>query len=247
MPLENFAAMALALGVGGLVKGATGMGLPIVALPILAAFLGVQHAVALICFPVLVTNLWQVFRLRADFWAADFLPRLMLGGLVGIALGTVIIASVPERSLSLALALVVLLYVGLRLTRPQLVLSRAHGLTFAVPAGLAAGLLQGATGIGSPVGATYIHAMRLGRTAHVFALSAMFLLFAVVQIPALAIAGVLTPKVALEGAFAVLPALMMLPVGSWLASHLSQAMFDRLVLALLLVVALQMLVRNLAF
>ena len=74
MPLENLLAMALALGVGGLVKGATGMGLPLVALPILAAFLGVQHAVALMCFPGIITNIWQVWRFRAAMWETDFLP-----------------------------------------------------------------------------------------------------------------------------------------------------------------------------
>ena len=33
MPLDGILVMALALGGGGLVKGATGMGLPLVALP----------------------------------------------------------------------------------------------------------------------------------------------------------------------------------------------------------------------
>ena len=245
MSFDALLVMALALGLGGLVKGATGMGLPIVALPILASFLGVQHAVALICFPVLITNVWQIWRFRADLWTADFLPALVLGGAVGILLGTVLIAALPERILSLTLALVVLFYVALRLARPQLVLPPALARRIAAPIGFGAGLLQGATGIGSPVGATFIHAMRLHRTAHVFALSAMFLLFAVVQIPALAVAGILTWPIALHGVLATLPALLTLPIGVWLAGRLSQAAFDRLVMALLVVVALELLVGNL--
>jgi uncharacterized protein len=246
MSFQALLAMALALGVGGLVKGATGMGLPIVALPILASFLGVQHAVAVMCFPLLITNLWQVWRYRADMWSAEFLPRLLAGGAIGIALGTALIAVLPERTLSLTLASCVFAYVGLRLSSPQFTLSSSLGKTIAAPIGIAAGTLQGATGIGSPVGATFIHAMRLHRTAHVFALSAMFLLFAVVQIPALAIAGVLSLPITLEGLFATLPAVLMLPVGAWLASYLSQRTFDRLILALLIVIALQLVWKNLA-
>jgi uncharacterized membrane protein YfcA len=238
--------MALALGAGGLVKGATGMGLPIAALPILVSFLSVQHAVALLVFPLLTTNLWQVWRFRADLWHADFLPPLLVGGGFGIAAGTVLIASLPERILSFAVAGVVFAYVALRLLKPQFAVSPALGRKLAAWMGFASGLLQGATGMGGPVGATFIHAMRLHRTAHVAALSAMFLLFVIVQIPALTLVGLLTWQIALESAFAVLPAIAMVPVGAWLASRLSQAAFDRLVLALLVVVAAQLLLRNLA-
>ena len=124
MPLEALLVMAVALGAGGLVKGATGMGLPAVAVPILASFLGVPKAVALMCLPILVTNAWQVWRFRADFATADFLPALILAGAVGVGLGTWLITSVPERGLSLGLAVMVLIYVGWALAKPHFTLSR---------------------------------------------------------------------------------------------------------------------------
>ena len=127
MSLDALLVMAVALGAGGLVKGATGMGLPIVAIPILASFLGVPTAVALLCLPIVVTNTWQVWRFRADFYTADFLPMLILGGVVGIGLGTRLITSVPERGLSLALAVMVLAYVGWALAKPHFTLSRRLG------------------------------------------------------------------------------------------------------------------------
>jgi uncharacterized protein len=244
--LEALIAMALALGAGGLVKGAVGMGLPLVALPILASFLGVQHAVALLVFPLLVTNVWQAWQFRADLWRLDFLPALLAGGGVGIALGTILIASLPERSLSLAVAAVVLLYVGVRLLKRQFVVSPPLGRRLAAPMGFGSGMMQGATGMGGPIGVTFIHAMRLHRTAHVAALSAIFLTFVAVQIPALILVGLLTWRIALESAFAVLPAIAMVPVGAWLASRLSPVVFDRLVVAVLVVVAVQLVVKNLA-
>jgi uncharacterized membrane protein YfcA len=240
VPLENLLAMALALGVGGLVKGATGMGLPLLALPILAAFLGVQHAVALMCLPVIITNFWQVWRFRAAMWEGDFLPAMALGGAAGVAVGTWFIVSVPERALSLALALLVFTYIALRLANPHFAVPRRLGKQLAPGFGFGAGVLQGATGIGSPISVTFIHAMRLGRAAHVFAVSVTFLLYTVVQIPALAVAGVMTWGIALEGVIAMLPALATMPLGNWLAGRISQAVFDRIVLALLAVVALEL-------
>ena len=77
----------------------------------------------------------------------------------------------------------VLGYVGWALAKPHFTLSRRLGRQLAPVAGLGAGVLQGATGIPAPIGVTFIHSLRLHRTAHVFAVSAMFLLFAVVQIP----------------------------------------------------------------
>jgi len=46
MDLSSAVIMALALAAGAIVKGATGMGLPLVALPVLTAAFGLQHAVA---------------------------------------------------------------------------------------------------------------------------------------------------------------------------------------------------------
>jgi uncharacterized membrane protein YfcA len=112
--------------------------------------------------------------------------------------------------------------------------------------GFGAGLLQGATGIGSPISVTFIHAMRLGRAAHVFAISVIFLLSTVVQVPALMVAGVMTWRIAIEGILALAPALAVMPIGNWLAGRMSQATFDRIVLALLALVALELLWKSVA-
>jgi uncharacterized membrane protein YfcA len=238
--------MALALGLGGLVKGATGMGLPIIALPILASFLGVQHAVALMCVPVVVTNLWQIWRFRADYRSADFLPPMFVGGIAGIAIGTWLLTSLPERALSFALAVLVIAYVGLGVLKPHFHMPRPLGLKLAPLFGLGAGVLQGATGVGSPLSVTFIHAMRLWRTAHVFAVSAMFLLLTIVQMPALAVAGVLTWTILLEGAVAIVPAFLAMQAGNRLAARLSPKAFDRIVLAVLALIAVELLVKSLA-
>ena len=242
MDLGSALVMVLALGAGAVVKGATGMGLPLVALPVLTAVFGLQHAVGLMTIPLIVTNAWQVWRFRAEAGSPRmvFMPWFLVAGAVGIGLGTWALTSLPERLLVLALGIILLAYVALRLATPHWVLGTEMARRFGPLAGLGGGTLQGATGISAPIGVTFIHAMGLERSAHVFAVSAMFLLFAVVQLPALWAAGVMQPLWMLQGVLALVPILIFMPIGQWVSGKLSRRAFDRMILIFLGVIGLKM-------
>ncbi len=113
-------------------------------------------------------------------------------------------------------------------------LSRAR---VAPASGFVSGLLQGATGISAPVSITFLSSLGLGRSGFVFAISTLFVSFSVVQVPSLALAGILTWDRLLLSALALVPILIAMPLGGWLASRISREAFDRLVLALLAVIA----------
>ena len=234
--------MVLALGAGAIVKGATGMGLPLVALPVLTAVFGLQHAVGLMTIPLIITNAWQVWRFRDEAGSPRmaFMPMFLVAGAIGIALGTWALTSLPERVLVLALGIILLAYVALRLATPHWALSTAMAKRFGPLAGLGGGTLQGATGISAPIGVTFIHSMGLDRAAHVYAVSAMFLLFAVVQLPALWAAGVMQPLWLLQGLLALVPILIFMPIGQWASGKLSRQAFDRMILLFLGVIGLKM-------
>ncbi|MCP8882982.1 sulfite exporter TauE/SafE family protein [Devosia sp. XJ19-1] len=238
----RLAVMVLALGAGAIVKGATGMGLPLVALPVLTTFFGLQHAVGLMCVPLIFTNAWQVWRFRAA--ANDdrmaFLPLFLVGGAVGIGLGTWALTSLPERALVLTLGIILLCYVALRLAAPHFVVGPVLARRAGPLAGMGGGVLQGATGISAPIGVTFIHAMSLDRDTHVFAVSTMFLLYALVQLPALSIAGVMQPQWLLEGFMALLPILLFMPLGQAIAGRLSRKAFDRMILIFLGLIGVKM-------
>ena len=234
--------MAIALGAGAVVKGATGMGLPLVALPVLTTFFGLQHAVGLMCVPLIFTNAWQVWRFRSS--ARDermgFLPLFLVGGAIGIALGTWALTSLPERALVLTLGVILLVYVVLRLAAPHFVVSPGLARRIGPIFGMGGGVLQGATGISAPIGVTFIHAMSMDRDAHVFAVSTMFLLYSSVQLPSLAIAGVMQGQWLLEGFLALIPILAFMPLGQAIAGKLSRQAFDRMILIFLGLIGLKM-------
>lgn len=243
-PFEVLLVMALALGAGGLVKGATGAGLPLIALPVLAAFLGVAHAVAIISLPVLVTNVWQTAQLRDELSKLKFLPPMLIAGAAGVAIGVWALTMVPDRGLSAILGMLLFAYIALRFGKPEFRIGEAAAVALAWPAGFVAGILQGATGISAPVGLTFIHALRLERRAHVAAVSTMFLVLVALQVPALAVAGILDRERFIQSALAILPAVAAMPVGTYFSSRLSQTAFDRVILTLLGVIGIELLAKG---
>jgi len=238
----SWAIMGLALAGGAIVKGATGMGLPLIALPVLTAVFGLQHAVVLMVIPLILTNAWQVWRFRAEARSErlGFMPLFLVGGGIGIVLGTWLLTNLDEHLLVLALGVILLVYVALRLSNPHFALGLALAKRLGPIAGTGAGILQGATGISAPIGVTFIHSMSLERNAHVFAVSAMFLLFSVVQLPALWAAGIVEPEWLGQGVLAMIPILIFMPVGQMLAQRLSRKAFDRLILVFLGVIGVKM-------
>ncbi|MHA6689417.1 sulfite exporter TauE/SafE family protein [Devosia sp. A449] len=243
MEFQSAIIMLVALGLGAVVKGATGMGLPLIALPVLASFFGLQHAVGLLVIPLIVTNGWQIWRFRAEASSPrlGFMPWFLICGAIGVGLGTWALIALPERALVLTLGIILLLYVALRLLTPHFSLSDAAARRWGPLAGTGGGILQGATGISSPIGVTFIHAMALGREAHVFTVSAMFLVFSVVQLPALWATGVMRPEWLVQGLLAMIPILLFMPLGQWISGRLSRQAFDRMILIFLGAIGVKML------
>ena len=55
--------MIVAFALGGLVKGATGAGSPVIAIPVLTVFFDAKLAVAIMAVPNLFSNLVQIFHI----------------------------------------------------------------------------------------------------------------------------------------------------------------------------------------
>ena len=154
--------IALALAAGGLTKGITGLGLPAVAVPIMASFLGVKDAVMIMLFPTLVTNAWLAWKERDTYFEIPELPYMLLAGIPGVGLGAIILYVSSGRFLATVLSIWVLVYLALRFFHPELRLSKQSRRKFAPPVGFACGALQGATGICAPVLVPYVDALRVG-------------------------------------------------------------------------------------
>lgn len=222
--------IVVAIGFGAFVKGVTGTGLPQIAIPVMAAVIGVERAVIIMAIPGIVSNLWLVRANRDMRHETRDLRVLGTTGVAGAAAGTVVLTTVDGRWLSLVLAIVILGYVAVVTRSPHLSLSPRLTRFTSPPVGLLAGGLQGATGVSGPLLSTYLHGFALAPRAYVLSLSTLFLVFSIVQAVTLAGLGLYTVALVRDSALALLPIAVMLPVGHRLSRLLPADTFRRVIL-----------------
>jgi uncharacterized membrane protein YfcA len=233
-------AIALAVTIGGILKGATGAGAPVLAVPVIAAFYDVRVAVAVMVLPSLMTNLVQMKKYRAHRIAPGFARNMAVGGALGAAVGTILLVQVSISALKATMAALIVMYILLRFARPNLKLSISVGRLCAMPAGFLAGVLQGAVGISAPVSLTFLNAMRLERDAFIFTVSVFFASMSATQFVAQVHFGIMTLEMALLGLVALIPLVGAMPIGHWLGRRFDARTFDVAILAFLGVLAMRL-------
>ncbi len=224
--------IVIAIAVGAVIKGATGGGLPQVAIPVMAPFIGVEHAVVIMAIPGIVSNSWLAYHHREEYPRTRDLPSLVGLSVVGAALGTVALKSLDGRALSAALVVVIVAYVVVALAHPGFHLPARLTRVMSPPVGLVAGGLQGSTGISGPLLTTYLHGFQLLPKAYIFSLAVLFGVGAVVQTGTLAAVGLYSGTRLVESLLILLPIAAFQPIGSWASSRLSRATFQRVTLVL---------------
>jgi uncharacterized membrane protein YfcA len=233
----ELAIIVVAIGIGAFVKGVTGTGLPQIAVPVMALSLGVESAVVIMTIPGVVSNAWLVWANRSALGDTRDLPSLTATGIVGAVAGTVLLTSVDGRLLSVVLAAVILGYIAVVTLHPRLSLSPALSRYTSPPVGLAAGGLQGATGVAGPLLTTYLHGFLLPPRAYVLSLSTLFLVFSTVQVVTMLGLGLYTGDRVRDSLLALVPIAVMLPLGTRVSRRLPAELFRTVVLAGLAVTA----------
>lgn len=240
--METIVLVAIGFLLGGIIKGATGVGAPLIAVPLLTMFYDVQTAVILFAVPNCLPNIWQCWRYRKHRLETSFISKLAIAGGIGTLIGTILLIQLPATFLKLVLALTVYGYVIFRCFNPgwRLDMLLAHKLV--IPTATVAGTLQGASGISAPVSVSFVNAMKLERPQFISTITIYFLATSIVQIPALFAFGLMTREYFLISSAAVLPLVAGMPIGSLLARKLSSEHFDRVILFVLFAVATRLLI-----
>jgi uncharacterized membrane protein YfcA len=241
MSSEDLVVVFVALAAGGLTKGLTGLGLPMVSIPIMAGFLGVERAVLILIVPIVVLNLWLAWVNRDCVVDVPELPRLLIPGLPGAALGASVLYLASDRVLATILAVWIVGYLLLRLLHPNLTLSQGARRRAAPAVGFAAGAMQAATGISAPIVAAYVDALGLSPRSYVFAVAAIFTALTGAHLIVLVSVSAYSLQQLLESTLAVIPALIFMRPGVWLRSLIAPSVFTGVIRVLLALMALRLL------
>ena len=237
-------AIFIAFALGGILKGATGAGAPIVTIPVMAAFYDVRIAVIIMVIPNLLTNIGQLYQFRKTILPRFFTISFALGGGIGAFLGTILLVNLPIKILTLSVASIVIIYILLKLIVPSWKLNyiKAKKLVFLMGAG--GGILQGSAGLSAPISITFLNSMKLERNQFIPTISVYFGVMSIFQMPTLYYYDFLNMETIIMSCISTIVLLAFMPFGSWIAKSVSKDSFDKITLILLGFIALRIIYLN---
>lgn len=227
----------------GMVKGVLGMGLPTVAVGLLAIVVSPGEATALLLIPSLITNFWQLFSGPALLPLIKRLWPMLLALSLGTLLTTPWLVASDSQWASVCLGLCLVAYgvMGLRSWR-----WRASGkgeATRSTLVGLLTGLITGATGVFVIPAVPYLQALGFDKESLIQALGLSF----TVSTIALGIGLLMQGGLQIEGMglswLMLVPALIGLEVGQRVRQRLSEQTFRKLFFGGLVVLGLHAILR----
>lgn len=215
----------LAFFAGGLVKGVIGLGMPTVALAILASVLGLRESLPLLVVPIILTNIAQLVQGGS---AAKVLRRFRLLNVcafAGVWAGVAVLFAVDPLILSGVLGIVVCAYAASNLLTLELRVPQSAERWLTVPVGLGTGIMTGMTGSSVFPLIPYLHGLGMDRDALIRALAYAFLVSYVALALALGGHGALDATVLSISVLALAPAFAGMYAGRQLRTRLSEGGF----------------------
>jgi uncharacterized protein len=224
----------------GFVKGTIGIGLPTAGVSLTAQFTDARTAIALAIIPMLITNLWQVWRTRQHTHRAWPFWPLIVTMMISIAVFAFIAPAVAIPAVTLLLGISVFLFALVSLMRQTPELNPRYDQPAQLFAGVTAGVLGGLTGVWAPPIVVYMTAIRANKDTFVAVVGVMLGLGTIVLAISYGTVGLLTKGQAVASAILVLPALLGFSLGERLRSRLNEQAFKKAVLLFFLLMGLNL-------
>jgi len=224
----------LAIGAGAFIKGLTGTGFPLVAVPVMAIFLGVEHAVIVLQIPNVVSNAWLVWQYRDQMRTTPHPMGMFIPSGIAVFIGVWFLSSVDRVTAVTFLAIVLGVFLAILVAKPDLTI-KGMALKIITPiASAIGGFSQGATGVSGPAYTPLIFSMRLEKEAFVYYHGILYGFFNVVQISAMVWFGLFTAERLFQGVIALIPLILFQYVGMILTKRVSLATFNKAVIGVLI-------------
>ena len=226
---------AFALACGGLIKGALGVGTPLLTVPLMALVLPPQSAVALMAVPVVVANLWQAWqaprvdRVVGRFWPA--FAAILAGSWIGVA----VLTHLEDKALLIIVGAAVIVFAllqgsGHKLRIPDR-LEKPAGVGF----GFASGVIGGISSFFGPMLIIYLVSLpNLDKERFIGAISFLYISAVLPWAITLYWVGILNGALLLYSGAAVIPVVLGMLIGRSLRKFISEHRFRHLILVILL-------------
>jgi len=235
--------VGVALLFASFVKGATGLGFPLIATPTVALLLDIRIAVTILIMPNLLMDMTQVFR---DGFPYAVLRRFqsMIGlTIIGVFLGTLVLVRTPLWVLNLCLGIMVLIFVGSHMLKLDFTITPQAERFLSPIFGFVSGFLNGMTNAAGPTLAIYFYSLKLAKRDFVKSIATIFCITKAAQLAAVSTWNLFNWDTLTLSLQVVLVALMGFFAGIKTQDRVNQKTFNRGLLALLTLIGVMLIVR----
>ncbi|SOC36095.1 hypothetical protein SAMN05892877_102335 [Rhizobium subbaraonis] len=224
-PLILPAVAFITFAAAGFVKRVTGMGLPTVAMGLLGALISPLAAAGLLLVPSFVTNVWQLATGPGLGPLVRRFRSMMVAIVAGTLAGSAMLASGDTDATTKALGGVLVIYAGYTLLARQIRVPPMLERWLSPAAGLATGLVAGATGVFVIPAVPYLQSLELEKDELVQTLGLSFTVSTVALAAALIWRGAFRADNLVLSLLSVVPALAGMWVGQRVRDRVSPQTF----------------------
>ena len=227
----------------GTIKGIIGIGLPTTALGLTTLLIEPRLAISLVLVPMLVTNVWQLYRAGDLRGALRRYWLLTLVTAIGVLATVFATAEANDRLLLGILGGVFLIFVAVNATAWAPRIGAAADMPAQTISGAIAGVMGGLTAVWMPPIAIYLAARDVGKEEFVRA-SGLFITAGSIPLAyGYAAQGFVTRETLIISFGLLVPALLGFSIGEALRGRISEARFRKVLLVFFAVIALNLIRR----
>lgn len=239
MAYETYFFLALILFLASFTQGMTGFGFAMISVPLISLLIDVKYAIPIAAICGFFVNIYLIYKLKSHIKYFE-LKELIFGAIIGIPLGTIFVIYSDRGILKVILALIVLLFVFLSITKiiKQTGLNKKWGYLF----GLLSGFLGGAFNTNGPPVLIYFYLHGFDKFKQKASITGFFIVASAIIITAHLLTGLSNVSVWKDALIMSPIVLSGIIIGHNLFNRISTKIYNNIILAGLFIIAIILLI-----
>ena len=239
--LQTITLISLGIFTGGIVKGISGVGLPVVTIAIIINFVPAPVALATVVIPILVTNLWQAARAGGLLAPLREFAPMIIAFICTLVITAYFVVNINEKALFGVIGVCFTIFTLSNMIRPPAnPLSPGVRRWLAPLSGFLSGIIGGVSTIWGPPMMMYLMLLKLPKDTWVRVIGLVWLTGAIPLTLSYLANGMLNSVTIPLSLYACLPGMGGIFIGEAIRKRIDQELFRKIILAALLMIGLNL-------
>lgn len=241
---SNVQICILAFVLGGVVKGTLGVGLPLLAVPLMALIIPSSRAMGLVAVPVILSNIWQMIDTKLVFHGWRRFWPLIGMQFISTIVTVKLTSSLSVQHMNWLVAFSMILAVSLMISKPSFEINALQEKKVSAFIGVISGILGGISSLTGPVVITYLMALKLNREDFIGCISLIYLASGLPLYGAMLYYQRIDALDLGYSTMALIPMAIGLMMGKLIRNMLSESIFRRVLYLYLICVAIALILHS---